>query len=184
MTGVLRRTARAAVLVASLAACSTGQTHLGEPLPGGPEWTSRLLQASQEAAVGHYAVADKLLADYTTQFPASPEAAEAMYWRALFKMDPANGSSTPRDAAVLLDGYLASGAAAHRPEAQTLRRIASALDARAVAAAAPAPAPAKVEVVKPDEKARDEEIQRLKDELAKANAELERIKRRMKQPKP
>jgi hypothetical protein len=40
----------------------------------------------------------------------------------------------------------------------------------------------------PDGKARDEEmvkeIQRLKDELAKANDELERIKKRLATPKP
>ena len=35
-----------------------------------------------------------------------------------------------------------------------------------------------------DDKAQSEEIARLKDELAKANAELERIKRRLAQPKP
>ena len=35
-----------------------------------------------------------------------------------------------------------------------------------------------------DEKARDEEITRLKEELSKANAELERIKRRLAQPNP
>ena len=38
------------------------------------------------------------------------------------------------------------------------------------------------DVVKVDDRARDEEIQRLKDELAKANAELERIKRRLAKP--
>jgi hypothetical protein len=182
MSTLLFRAARTATLVAALTACSTGQTRLGEPVPAGrTEWTSWQNQASQEAAAGHYAVADKVLTDYTIRFPASPEAAEAMYWRALYKLDPANVSAAPHDAAVLLDGYLASGTAAHRVEAQTLRRVASALDTRAVAAAALASV--KVEVVKPEDKARDEEILRLKDELAKANAELERIKRRLA-PKP
>ena len=37
--------------------------------------------------------------------------------------------------------------------------------------------------VKAEDKARDDEILRLKDELAKANAELERIKRRLA-PRP
>lgn len=180
MSGVLGRAARYAVLVAALTACSTGQTRLAEPIPAGrTEWTAWMLQASQEAAAGRYAVADKLLADFTTRFPASPEAAEAMYWRAVYKIDPSNGSAVPRDASVLLDGYLASGTTAHRTEAQTLRRIAGALDARGPAVQVPG----KVDVVKTDEKARDEELQRLKDELAKANAELERIKRRLA-PKP
>ena len=180
MSGMLGRTVRSAVVVAALTGCSTGQTRLAEPVPAGrTEWTSWLLQASQEAAAGRYAVADKLLADFTLRFPASPEAADAMYWRALYKLDPSNGSAAPHDAAVLLDGYLASGTAARRTEAQTLRRVAGVLDARAVAAST---TPVKADVVKVDDRARDEEIQRLKDELAKANAELERIKRRLAKP--
>lgn len=179
MSGILLRSAQRAVFVAALTACSTGQTRLAEPVPAGrTEWSAWLLQASHEAAAGQYAVADKLLSDYVVRFPASPEASEAMYWRALYKMDPSNGAAAPRDAAALLDGYLASGTAAHRMEVQTLRRIATALDVRA-ASAAPA---VKVEPVKADEKAREEEMQRLKEELAKANAELERIKRRLAKP--
>ena len=182
MSAPLSRSAACAAIIVALTACGTGQTRLAEPVPAGrTEWTSWLLQASQEAAAGHYSVADKLLADYSLRFPASAEAAEAMYWRALYKMDPANATTAPRDAGVLLDGYLASGAAAHRTESQTLRRVANALDARATAAAAPGSV--KIEVVKADEKARDDEMQRLKDELARANAELERIKRRLA-PKP
>ena len=68
-----------------------------------------MLQASQEATAGNYAVADKLLTEYGSRYPASPEAAEAMYWRALYKMDPSSPVAAPHDAAVLLDGYLASG---------------------------------------------------------------------------
>jgi hypothetical protein len=189
MNGMLRRAARNAALVIALTACSTAQTHLGESAPKGrAEWASCLVRASQEAAEGHHAVADKLLADYTIQFPASPEAAEAMYWRAIFKMDPANESAAPHDAAILLDGYLSSGTTVHRTEAQTLRRVANALDARTANVASPsqnvvAQSQAKSEAVKSEEKARDEEILRLKDELAKANAELERIKKRLA-PKP
>jgi len=52
------------------------------------------------------------------------------------------------------------------------------------AAAANQSTVAKAEPPKPDDKAKDEELQRVKDELAKANAELERIKRRLTQPKP
>jgi hypothetical protein len=139
------------------------------------------VQASQEAASGNYAVADRLLTEYGTRNPATPEAAEAMYWRALYKVDPSNAAGTPKDAAVLLDGYLASGTTAHRSEAMTLRRVATALDA---ARSSPTAGPPKTEVVKVDDKSRDEELARLRDELSRANAELERIKRRLAQPKP
>ncbi|MEP6991329.1 MAG: hypothetical protein ABJA80_10410, partial [bacterium] len=175
MTPGLRR-AMWCVAVAGLAACGTTQAHLAEPIPAGrTEWTPLMLQAAQESAAGRYAVADQLLADFSTRYPASVEASDALYWRAVYKLDPGNSASTPRDAGVLLDGYLASGATAHRTEAHTLRRVATALDARATAVATPP----KVDVVKVDDKVRDEEIQRLKDELAKANAELDRIKRRL-----
>ena len=175
------RVARVALLVAVVTGCRTGQARLVEPVPAGrAEWAGWLGQATQEAAAGHFAVADKLLADYIVRFPASPEASDAMYWRGVYKLDPSNTTAAAREAAVLLDGYLASGAAAHRVEAQTLRRIAGVMDARA--ATSPTTSAPRVEVVKVEDKARDEEIQRLKDELAKTNAELDRIKRRLAQP--
>jgi hypothetical protein len=182
VNAVFSRAAYAALIVMTLGACGTSQPRLADPVSTrSAEWTSFLTQASQEAAEGRYATADKLLADFTVRFAATPEAAESMYWRAIYKLDPGNASSAPRDAVVLLDGYLASGAATHRTEAQTLKRVATALDTRPVAASIVAP---KVEMVKIEDKSRDDEIQRLKDELAKANAELERIKRRLERSKP
>lgn len=166
-------------LILALGACTTAQPRLAEPTPRS-EWAVWLTQASQEASAGNYAVADKLLSDYGVRYPASPEAAEAMYWRALYKLDPGNPMAAPRDASVLLDGYLASGTTAHRTEAQSLRRVATWLETQA-RATTPA---VKAEVVKVDDKARDEELARLREELARANAELERIKRRLAQPKP
>jgi hypothetical protein len=41
-----------------------------------------------------------------------------------------------------------------------------------------------VAAVRPEDKARDEEITRLRDELSKANAELARIRRRLARPRP
>jgi outer membrane protein assembly factor BamD (BamD/ComL family) len=169
-------------LALSLGACTTAHPRLAEPAPTArAEWAPWLLQASQEATAGNYAVADKLLTDYGTRYPASPEAAEAMYWRALFKMDPSNPVSAPRDAAVLLDGYLASGTTTHRVEAQTLRRVASSMETQVHPVATTT---TKTDVVKVDDKARDDELARLREELSRANAELERIKRRLAQPKP
>ena len=177
-------TARLLVVAAILTACTTVQPHLADPAPAPSEGTTTILQAAQEASAGRYAVADKILSDYSARLPSSPEAADATYWRALYRLDPANVNAAPREAVVLLDGYLSSTMGTHRVEAQALRRIAAAIDARATAAPAMAITPPKTEVPKPEDKAKDEEMQRLKDELAKANAELERIKRRLAQPKP
>ena len=168
-------------LILALGACTTAQPRLAEPAPTSrSEWAAWLVQASQEASAGNYAIADKLLGDYSVRYPASPEAAETMYWRALYKLDPGNPMAAPRDASVLLDGYLSSGTNAHRAEAQTLRRVATSLEAQA----RPTAPAVKTEVVKVDDKARDDELARLREELARANAELERIKRRLAQPKP
>lgn len=165
-----------------VSACTTARAPLANPAPAPrSEWNAWLVQASQEATAGNYAIADRLLTDYGSRFPATPEAAEAMYWRALYKLDPSNAATAPKDAGVLLDGYLGSGASTHRAEAQTLRRVATALEA---AKGATAVTPTKTEVVKVDDKAQAEEVARLRDELGRANAELERIKRRLAQPKP
>jgi outer membrane protein assembly factor BamD (BamD/ComL family) len=177
-----RRSGIALALALCVLACQTAQPRLSDPasLPRA-EWNTWLVQASQEATSGNFAGADRLLMDYSTRYPAMPEAAEAMYWRALYKMDPSNSVAAPKDAAVLLDGYLASGTTTHRAEAQTLRRVATALD---VAKGVAGSNPSKPDVVKVDDKARDEELAHVREELSRANAELERIKRRLAQPKP
>ncbi|CAN5777218.1 hypothetical protein BH11GEM1_BH11GEM1_29310 [soil metagenome] len=175
-----RRVRQLCIVMAAFAvtACGTAQTRLADPIPAGrTEWTPLLLQAAQEAGAGRYGGADKLLTDFATRYPASAEATEAMYWRAIYKLDPANPAGGPREAGALLDGYIASGANGHRTEVQSLRRVATALETRVAT-----PAPVKVDVVKPEDKARDEEIARLKDELSKATSELDRIKRRLALP--
>jgi hypothetical protein len=133
-----------------------------------------------EAHDSHSASAERALADFVQRFPNSPEAAEVPYWRAVLKLDPANPSAV-KEATVLLDSYLAAAPTGiHRVEATALRRLISALEARTAALAATQPA---VVVPRPEDKAQQEEIARLRDDLAKANAELTRIRRRLAQPK-
>jgi TolA-binding protein len=200
----VRRSARPALVAAMtgsvlLSGCFV-QTMNRPPAPTArEELATTVTRASQEVLASRYGIADKLLADFALQHPATPEGAEASYWRALYKLDPANQTATPRDAAALLDAYLADATTAeHRAEATTLRRIATSLDRSAVASTAPAtasptpttttgtqaPAAPGAPAATPNDRARDEELQRLRDELAKANAELDRIRRRLAQPKP
>jgi hypothetical protein len=193
------RTTLATTLAAVLLTGCFVQTMNRPPAPTlREELAATLTRASQEVLASRYGIADKMLADFAAQHPATAEGAEAGYWRALYKLDPANQTATPRDAAALLDSYLAAPSnVEHRAEATTLRRIAASLDRGAAASAATAGSPsgtpattspgstaagAGLPQTKPD--ARDEELQRLRDELAKANAELERIRRRLAQPKP
>jgi hypothetical protein len=147
------------------------------------EWLSARTQVEREVLASRFGAADKLLTDFATRHPNTVEASETAFWRALYKLDPTNQTGTPREAIVLLDGYLnASLAAPHRGAATALRRVATVLDRPPTVVAAPAPsAPSGA---KADDKARDEELARVKDELSKANAELERIKRRVAAPKP
>jgi hypothetical protein len=166
----------------ALSAC--GMLHGATPTPDPrTEWATALAQADREVLASRYGVADRVLADFAERHPNTNEGYEAIFWRALYKLDPTNATATPRDAETLLDTYLsASLAVPHRGAATTLARIASALQKPATVAASSAPsAPAPSASA---DKGRDEEVARLKEELAKANAELERIKRRVATPKP
>ncbi|HEX2781386.1 MAG TPA: hypothetical protein VHM30_17925 [Gemmatimonadaceae bacterium] len=141
-------------------------------------WPATYLSAQGAADRGAYDDADKVLADFAKGHPNTAQAAEAGYWRAVYKLDPGNKAANTRDAIVGLDAYLASTNIDHRGEATTLRRLATQLMSldRALAQ-------------KPDEppvaaKSRDEEVQKLRDELQATKDELERIKRRLAAPKP
>jgi hypothetical protein len=147
------------------------------------EWATVMEQADREALAARFGVADRILADFAERHPNTSDAYEALFWRALYKLDPNNATATPREAGTMLDADLASSPPVpHRGAAAALRRVASALERPAPAAVAststpPAPTASA-------DKSRDEEVARLKDELAKANAELERIKKRLSQPNP
>lgn len=187
MTSSRVRAGILALACAALAACASGQPRVADPVEvARAEWATALAVASQESGAGRHAIADKALADYALRYPASGDAAEANFWRALYKLDPANASGTSRDAGALLDSYLASPAIARRTEALTLRRLVTVLESRSPASttAGPSGMLAKSELSKAEDSVKDAEIVRLKEELARANAELERIRRRLAQPKP
>ena len=140
-------------------------------------WPGVYLAAQSAADQGRYDDADRLLADFARSYPGTAEAQESGYWRAIYKLDPANKSANTRDALAGIDAYLAAArAGTHRGEATTIRRLAQQLVSldRALSS-------------KPTEthdKARDEEVQKLKDELQATKDELELIKRRLATPKP
>ena len=174
--GSHRRVALALLLV--VACTPTHSAAPPTPLPtAASEWPSAYARALTEARETRLASADRVLTDFAQRFPESPEAAEVPYWRAVYKLDPANKDASTKDAIAGLDRYLAaSPAGTHRGEATTLRRIAVQLQSldRALSAQ------------KPDETAatRDEDVKKLRDELQATKDELERIKRRLAAPKP
>jgi hypothetical protein len=147
-----------------------------------------LRQADAEAVAMRFGVADRLLAEFAEAHPDTPEALETAFWRALFKLDPSNQTAPRRDAVALLDSYLNGNiVVGHRGAALALRRGAMA-DRPVVVAPATSPAagaaPAAAPAATAAPAASAEEVQRLREELAKANAELERIRKRLSQPNP
>jgi hypothetical protein len=167
-------------------ALSAGCVPYRQTPPRGPsaptaasEWPVAYTTAVNEARESRLGLADRALTDFAQRFPDSPEAAEVPYWRAVYKLDPSSPTSI-KETAALLDAYLAGAPAGlHRVEATALRKLITALDARTAALATQAIVP----VPRPEDKAQQEEILRLREELAKANAELTRIRRRLAQPK-
>jgi hypothetical protein len=149
------------------------------------EWSVVLAQAGAEVASNRYSGAERLLVDFQQRYPTAPATQTATFYRALFRLDPANPAASPRDAVVLLDTYLASPTdSARRADALALRRVAVALDAKPAVVTVAAPKEKESPAARTDTGAKDEEIARLREELSKANAELERIRRRVSTPKP
>ena len=115
---------------------------------------------------------------------------DSLYWQGVRELDPSNKNGSVDAGIASLDAYLASpGDLPHKTEAAALRSLARNSQQLARVQAALQQARATPDGKPADSKsgANEEavkEIQRLKDELAKANEELERIKKRLAAPKP
>jgi len=175
------RLAVALLAAVGIAGCSAYH-HAPPPAPlptAASEWPAAYAVALAEARESRLGLADRALTDFAQRFPDSPEAAEVAYWRAVYKLDPSNAAST-KEAAALIDAYLANAPSGlHRFEAMAFRKLITTIDARNAALAVQTAVP----VPRADDKSQQEEIARLRDDLAKANAELSRIRRRLAQPK-
>jgi hypothetical protein len=148
------------------------------PIPEISPWPGVLVRAQRLADAGRYAAADEVLADFAVKNQGTAEGAEADFWRALLKADPLNPETSVREQLAALDTYLNGGPDMPRyVEAQVLRRLVEAVDStRALVVAVRTAAGARAE-------AKNDEVKRLADELEKAVAELERIRRRLA-PRP
>jgi hypothetical protein len=176
--------ARRALALVVLAAC-TSPPPPAPPLPTPPDvialspWMAALVTVRAAIDAGRFDEADHVLAEFAAAHPQSPEAVESALWRAVLRSDPDNRDGSTKSALEALDAYLAGGAWSPRyVEARALRRLIVANDSlRAALASTRVAGEAR-------ERTKDEEIQHLRDELAKVQVELDRIKRRLTEKKP
>lgn len=191
-----------AVAVVLAAACTT-QNQVATTVTPAREWPAALAAAQSADSIGQYRVADSILTAFQARYPFTEAAAESMYWRALFKLDPANYGATPQEALALLDEYLhAPHHESRESEVRILRRttvlVGTIQQLAEQAASEVDSARTQTDSVKLAKRAgdtkgrsKDEEIAHLREELSKAltqldetNQELDRIKKRLAAPKP
>lgn len=168
--------------------CATTVHHSMPPAAG--EWIDILGSAKEAAADGRYSDADRTLQDFMLAYAGAPEAREAAYWRAVLTLDPANRGGDTRSAEKQLEEYLSDTASTlHRTEAVTLRRLAVTIDSlvrahRVSVSSSDAARAEQAEQADQREAELQKEIQRLKEQLDKTTAELERIKKRLSEKNP
>ena len=147
-------------------------------LPPEPPWLATLAALQIAVDSGRFAAADSILAEFDRTEATARDSSESAFWRALLGSDPRNPAFTPAGARAALEAYAASDHSSHQTEVAVMLRLLSMSDSlRAVQATQRTATEAR-------DKARDEEMQRLRDELARTQAELDRIKRRLGPPKP
>ena len=199
-----RRLLAVVLTAASLSGCVRTPAFM-QPAPA-RDWRAALTAARSAADAGRWSSADGHLATYASRYPESDEAHESLYWRALFRLAPGNDTSARRLAVPTLQRYLATDGGGHRTEARVLLAVAEshlALVAEAAArerdieeiraalgrarerpaAAAAAPTTDAGGNAAPDRELAGE-VERLRRDLATANAELERIRRRLAGERP
>lgn len=176
------------VAIALIAFASAGCASLHSRGPSvQTEWNATLAAARMAADSGKYDAADKSLTDFIALHKGSPAATEAVFWRGLFKVDPNNKNGSLSAGISSFDAYLAGNPTdGYQSIAVVLRRTAVLAQSLKLAATVAQQTTSPTTAVTPDKdamKSRDEEIASLRDQLAKVNAELERIKKRLANPK-
>ena len=176
----------AAMAVLTLSACASLSRSAPES-PSPEAWGALLKTADSLATAGRYAAADSALVDFAKGHPGTRAADEVVFWRALYKLDPRSSAGTRDEGRALMDSYLASEKTAwYRGQANVLRHLAREI---VLAEQAAGQASGDTTIVISDTSpagiaARDRVIRTQRAEIARLNAELERIKRRLATPSP
>jgi hypothetical protein len=176
----------AAVAILTLSACASLSRSAPET-PSPEAWGALLNTTDYLANAGRHAAVDSTLRDFAERHPGTRAAEEVLFWRALYKLDPRSSAATRAEGRALMDSYLASDKTAwYRGQANVLRHLAREI---VLAEQATAQASGDTTVVISDTSAsgiaaRDRVIRTQRAEIARLNAELERIKRRLATPSP
>lgn len=190
------RRACTGLILAGLTACGVVPASRSRPpvqAPVDSAWAVTIADVRTAFGIRDFARADRALASFVARFPSSSAATEAAYWQALVHLDPGNRAANPATAAAALDAYRSTDPPrTHTIEADVLRalmvqldsvRLELVLERTAAAAAANSAAGARAAYVPRDSlRARDEELARVRAEAATAQAELDRVRRRLTTP--
>ena len=170
-----RRTVLTAIAFVFAACAKQPATTVPTPAAG---FANAIEAARQKVDAGDYVGADRILSEYALRVPGTAEAREVSFWRAMYIVDPANRTASIAQGIRALDIYLASeGSLWYRPQAEVLRRA-----ALVIQAVRQAQVPKQVNGRDTVFISREEEVAALRDQLAKATAELDRIKKRLANP--
>jgi hypothetical protein len=176
----------AALAALTLSACATLPRSAPES-PNPEAWGALLTTTDSLANAGRHAAVDSTLVAFAQRHPGTRAAEEVLFWRALYKLDPRSSAATRAEGRALMDSYLASETTAwYRGQANVLRHLAREI---VLAEQAAGQAAGDTTVVISDTSpagiaARDRVIRTQRSEIARLNAELERIKRRLATPSP
>ena len=157
-----------------------------EPAPGAPTpaaWGAVLNTADMFASAGRHSAADSALLAFAHAHPGTRAAEEVAFWRALYKLDPRSAASTRAEGRVMMESYAASTTTSwYKGQANVLRFL-----AREIADAEQSESDSTIvagDTTSSGIAARDRVIRTQRAEIARLNAELERIKRRLASPTP
>lgn len=142
-----------------------------------------LNQTDSLAAAGRYAAADSVLLAFERAHPGTRAAEETVFWRALYKLDPRSSAAARAEGRALMDAYAASPTTSwYRGQANVLRHIAREIELAQASAGDSTVVVGDTSAI--GVAARDRVIRNQRAEIARLNAELERIKRRLATPSP
>lgn len=176
----------ASLAALTLSACASAPRS-GPESPSPEAWGALLNTTDNLASAGRHAAADSALLDFARRHPGTRAADEVLFWRALYKLDPRSSAATRAEGRSLMDAYVASDKTSwYRGQANVLRHLAREI---VLAEQAAGQASGDTTIVITDTSAagiaaRDRVIRTQRAEIARLNAELERIKRRLATPTP